>query len=284
MTSKTIFLNDQFLPYEKAFIHIEDRGFQFGDGIYEVILFENNQLIDFDNHIKRLFRSLNEINLKIEKTPQDLKGIFLKLFDENNLTSGSVYVQITRGTNPRNYNFPKNYQPTINAIVNPLNIISQNDPNKGFKAITHEDIRWKRCDIKSVALLANTMLKEKATNQDACEVILVRDNFVTEGSFSSVFIVNDRNQLITRQPDDYILKGVTRDRIIDLAQKSGIEVIENKFTIEEFFKVKEVFLTSSVLKIRPINQVNDKVIGNGKVGDITKQLMSLYANYCNGIF
>lgn len=277
--NSTVFLNDKFVAYKNAFVHIEDRGFQFGDGIYEVVLFENNKLIDFDNHIKRLFRSAGELNLKIEKTAKDFEDIFLKLFAKNKLTSGYVYLQITRGTHSRIQTFPKNCQTTINAIVRPLKIIDQKTWKSGFKVITHEDIRWKRCDIKSIALLASTMMREKAEDQNACEAVLIRDGFVTEGSFSNVFIVNDKNQLITREAGNYILQGITRNRVISLAKENGIEIIEEKFNKEDLLNAKEVFLTSSTLKIRPVSQIDDHKIGDNKIGEITKKLHELYENY-----
>lgn len=277
---KTIFLNDEYLPYDKAFIHIEDRGFQLADGVYEVILYENNKLIDFEPHIDRLFRSAREIDLKINKTKEEFKEIFLKLFKENNLKSGYIYLQATRGSSPRSQVIPKNYNTTINAIANPYKNIDKEDLMNGFKAITHDDIRWKRCDIKSISLLASTMVKDKANNENAAEAILIRDGFVTEGSFSNVFIVNDKNQLITRPADNLILQGITRNRIISLAQENNIEVIEKKFTKETLLNAKEVFVTSSTLKIRPISKIDDQKIGSGTAGDIAKNLISLYNNYC----
>jgi len=280
MSKKIVFLNDEFLAYDKAFIHIEDRGFQLADGVYEVILYQNNKLVDFDEHIERLFRSAKEINLKINKSKIEFKEIFLKLFAENNLDSGYIYLQVTRGKHPRIQTQPKDYNPTINAIANPLKIIDQKDLENGFKAITHDDIRWKRCNIKSIALLPSTLLKEKAENENAIEAILTRDGFVTEGSFCNVFIVNDKKQLITRPADNYILEGITRNRVIDLAKKNNIEVIEKKFTKEELLKAKEVFLTSSTLKIRPISKIDDNVISNGKAGEIAQKLIELYNNYC----
>ncbi len=280
MNSKTIFLNDKFLPYEQAFVHIEDRGFQLGDGIYEVILFVNNKLIDFNDHIERLFRSAKEISLKIDKTIQDFKDISLELFQKNNLNSGSIYIQVTRGKNPRNQNFPKNYTTTINAVVSPLKEVNQESLINGSKAITHDDIRWGRCDIKSICLLAGTMIKNKATNQNAAEAILIKDGFITEGSFSNVFIVNNKNQIITREASNQILKGITRTRIISLAKQNNFEVIESRFNKKELLNAKEVFVTSSTLKIRPINQIDDKIIGNGKTGVISKKLIELYDSYC----
>lgn len=280
MVSKTVFLNDKFVPYKEAFVHIEDRGFQLADGVYEVILFQNNKLIDFKPHMDRLYRSAGELDLKIDKKREEFEKIFLKLFKNNNLDFGSIYVQVTRGSHPRIPSFPKKYHATINAISRSEIKLQENDIKNGFKAITHDDIRWKRCDIKSVSLLASTMLNEKAKNSGAAEAILIRDGFVTEGSFSNVFIINNQNQLITRPPSNYILQGITRNKVLDLAKNNTIEVIEEKFTKEDLLNAKEVFLTSSTLKIRPITQIDDNIIGSGKEGDITQKIRSLYENFC----
>lgn len=276
-----VFLNDQFLDHDKAFINIGDRGFQFGDGIYEVILFENNKLIDFDDHIKRLFTSAAKIDLKIDKTAKEFQKIFLELFAKNNLKSGSVYLQITRGASPmRIQDFPDNYQITINAIANKTKDIAQADLENGMKAITAQDIRWNRCDIKSISLLGATMLKEKAKKAQSVEAILLKDGFVTEGSFSNVFIVNNNNQIITRNADEKILEGITRNRIIILAKENNLEIIERKFDESELLNANEVFLTSSTLKIRPISKINNQIIGSGQSGEVSKKLIKIYNNYC----
>lgn len=281
MTQKTVFLNDQYVPYDQALVHIEDRGFQLGDGIYEVVLFENGKFIDFYQHIDRLFRSAWAISLKIDKRPEEFHEIALKLFKENNLNSGWFYLQVTRGTCPRRPDFPFECKITINALANPLKTFDPTSYENGIKAITHDDIRWSRCDIKSICLLAQNMIRSRATADGADEAILIRDGFVTEGSYSNIFIVNKKDQLVTRMADNFILKGITRDRILILARENGIEVIEGEIKKEDLFKAKEVFATSSTLKIRPISEIDGQKIGNGKIGEISKNLLHIYNNFVN---
>lgn len=278
---KISFVNGSFLPHSQCFVSIEDRGFQFADGVYEVILFYNHKLIDLDWHLDRLLRSLKELEIKFEKTKEELTEIFLTLFKKNNLDNGSVYLQITRGAAPRNQLFPKNCMPTIVAIVSPLKMPSDQELEVGFAAITHLDIRWSRCDIKSIALLAATIARQKAEIAGAAEAILIRNNYVTEGSFSNIFIVNNQGQLITRQADNSILCGITRNRIIAIAKANKISVIEKKFSKKDLLNAREVFAASSTLIIRPIVKIDGKLIGNGKIGEVTKNLLNYYRKFLN---
>ena len=273
------FLNDQFLPHDQAYVHIEDRGFQLADGIYEVILFRNNKLIDLEPHLDRLNNSAKAIELKFNKSKEELTDLILKLFESNNLTDGFVYLQITRGSSPRNQAFPKEYKASIIATVSPNKEVKEKDTKNGLSAITYPDIRWGRCDIKSISLLAGTLAKQKATTQNATEAILIRDEFVTEGSFSNVFIVDDSDKLITRNVDNHILCGITRNRVISLAKENNIEVLEKKFSKEELLTAKEVFVTSSTLLVRPISKIDSQIIGDGKCGPITTKLMELYKSF-----
>ena len=277
-TKQIIFLNNEYIDYEKAFIHIENRGFQLGDGIYEVVLYENNRLIDFDGHIQRLFRSADRINLKIEQNAEQFKEIFLNLLQKNQQKIGAIYIQITRGDGPRIQNMPDTYQPTVIIITKPYKAIKKQDLDNGFSAITHEDIRWHNCDIKSISLLANTTLKQKAHSQNCTEAILIRDNIITEGSFSNVFIIKNE-EIITKGADKRILKGITRDRIIKLAQENKIKVTQREFSREELLDADEVFVTSSTLKIRPITTIDNVKIGSGKTGKITQKLIKIYKNF-----
>ncbi|MDA0902112.1 MAG: D-amino-acid transaminase [Proteobacteria bacterium] len=270
------YLNGKFLPHDQAFVHIEDRGFQLSDGIYEVVLFKNNRLIDADWHFERLQRSAAAIELRLDKSKTEINEIFLRLFKENKLTDGFVYLQITRGSSPRNQAFPKEYTPSIIATVSPSKYAKQEEIKAGFSAITYPDIRWGRCDIKSISLLAGTLAKQKAATQNACEAILIKDGFVTEGSFSNAFIVDEKGVLITRNADSNILSGITRNRIIAIAKENGIEVIERKFSEKELFQAAEVFVTSSTLLIRPISKIDNKTIGNGKCGAVTAKITKLY--------
>lgn len=275
------FINGKFLPHDQCFVHIEDRGFQFADGVYEVILFKNNKLIDIDWHLERLFRSLAELEIKFNHNKDYLREIILELFAKNNLKDGSVYLQITRGVSNRQPTFPTHYTPTITATVSPLKEPNQEEILNGLTVTTHQDIRWQKCNIKSTALLASSWIKQKTLEAGADDAILVRDGFITEATFANVFIVDQKGILITRKADNFMLCGITRNRIIDLAKKNGIVVLEKKFTVEEMFAAREVFLSSTTLLIRSVCKIDGRIIGDGKVGEISKKLLTLYKNFIN---
>ena len=259
--SRISYLNGEFLPHEKCFVHIEDRGFQFADGAYEVTLFENGKLVDGDLHLQRLMRSLNELNIEHNFTLEELTKIQLELFYKNNFsTSAFCYLQITRGVANRMPSCPKGLKNTIVATVAPKKIISTEEFENGFKVMTHDDIRWHRCDIKTVNLLASTLVNQKAKDAGFDDAIFVRDGVVTEATYANVFIVDDKKNLITHPANNHILQGITRNRLIKIAQKNNINVIEKTFGIEEMMKACEVFLTSSTLIIRPVFQINGQEI------------------------
>jgi D-alanine transaminase len=259
--NKISFLNGIFLPHENCLVSIEDRGFQFADGAYEVTLFENNKLIDGENHVLRLFRSLKELNISHEFSLEYLINIQIELFKKNNIISShTCYLQITRGTHNRIPNCPKNIKPTICAIISPRKIFTEQEFSAGIKVMTHDDIRWQRCDIKTVNLLASTLINQKAKDSNFDDAIYVRDSIITEATYANIFIIDDKNNLITHPADNNILCGITRNKLITIAKSLNIEVREKKFTIDELMLAKEVFLTSSSLIIRPVRQINHKII------------------------
>jgi D-alanine transaminase len=277
--SRISYLNGEFLPHEKCLVHIEDRGFQFADGVYEVTLFKNGKLIDVDDHMTRLFRSLSEFKIEHNFSKDDLIKMQLELFSLNKMAEGSCYLQITRGATNRIPSCPKGLVPTISATVSLGKKISPQEFEKGFTALTHEDIRWKRCDIKSLSLIASSMVNQKAKDAGFDDAIFVRDGVVTEATFANVFIVDQNDVLITKAPDNLILQGITRNRLIELAQKSGLKVEERNFGLAELFAAKEVFFTSSSLILRPVVKVDDKIIGDGKVGKVARLLSEAYKNF-----
>jgi D-alanine transaminase len=274
--SRISYLNGEFLPHENCLVHIEDRGFQLADGVYEVTLFKDGELIDGDAHLQRLLRSLREVNIEHSFSIEALKNMQIELFARNNISEGSCYLQVTRGVTNRIQNCPKGLTPTINATVSPRKKMSQEEFEKGFTLMTHEDIRWKRCDIKTVALLAASMVNQKAKDAGFNDGIFIRDGIVTEGTFANAFIVNEEGTLVTKDPDNLILCGITRNRMIELAKRNGIKVEERGFKLEELMAAKELFLTSSSLILRPVVQVDGKNIGDGKVGEISKVLNQAY--------
>lgn len=277
--SRISYLNGQFIPHDQAFIHIEDRGFQFADGVYEVTLFKNGKFIDGDAHLERLFRSLREIKIEHNFSKTELIKLQLELFARNKMEEGTCYLNITRGQTNRIPHCPKNLTPTISATVSSQKKVSDEEFEQGFTAMTHEDIRWLRCDIKTVSLLASTLMNQKAKDAGFNDVIFVRDGVVTEASFANAFIVDASGTLITKDADNLILCGVTRNRLIELAKKNGIKIEERKFGLDELMKASEVFLTSSSLILRPVVKVNEKIIGDGKAGKVARILSDSYKKF-----
>ncbi len=277
------YLNGEFLPHENCFVHIEDRGFQFADGAYEVTLFENGNLVDGDLHLQRLMRSLGELNIEHNFTLEELKKTQLELFSKNNFaTSAFCYLQITRGVANRIPWCPKGLKNTIIATVSAKKIISPEEFAKGYTAMTHDDIRWHRCDIKTVNLLASTLVNQKAKDAGFDDAIFVRDGIVTEATYANVFIVDDKKNLITHPANNHILCGITRNRLIKIAREKNINVIEKKFGIDEMMQACEVFLTSSTLIIRPVFQINGQEISgkkNASSPTLAKILKDAYENF-----
>ncbi len=292
------FIDGKFIDHQKAVVHIEDRGFQFGDGVYEVILFNNGKIIDLKWHLDRLYRSLREVKISFFASEAEIIRIILQLFEKNNLKTGYVYLQVTRGQANRILDFPLDATPTFIASVCPLEYLPEQilqkviSDNKEFNlkfasnynVVTHPDLRWSRCDVKSVNLLASTMIKQKSSEMGAIDAILIRDNFITEATFSNVFIVDSNGHLITKDADNFILQGITRNRIINLAKVNNIKVEERKFSYQELMVAKEIFLTGTVTLIRPVLMVDKKLIGDGKVGLIAKKIAQYYLDFLNAHF
>ena len=277
--SRISYLNGEFLPHENCFVHIEDRGFQFADGVYEVTLFKNGRLIDGEAHLERLFRSLREMKIPHEFSQEDLHKMQIELFAKNQMSEGICYLQITRGATNRVPFFPKNLTPTISATVALGKKLTDEEFEKGVSVMTHEDIRWKRCDIKSVALFASSFLNQNAKDLGFDDVIFVRDGVVTEGSFANAFIVDAAGTLITKGADNLILCGITRNRLIEFAKTAGIKVEERNFGVAELMAAQEVFLTSSSLILRPVTKVDGKVVGSGKAGEVARALSEAYKKF-----
>lgn len=277
--SRISYLNGQFLPHENCLVHIEDRGFQFADGVYEVTLFKNGRLIDGEPHVERLFRSMREMKIEHNFNKEDLLKMQIELFAKNNMDEGICYMQITRGTVNRVPFFPKNLTPTISATVALGKKLSIDEFAKGVSVMTHEDIRWKRCDIKSVALFASSFINQKAKDLGFDDAIFVRDGIVTEGTFANAFIVDANDTLITKAPGNLILQGITRNRMLEIAKAKGIKTAEKDFSVSEMLAAKEVFLTSSSLILRPITKIDGHQIGEGKAGQIAKILSEEYKKF-----
>ena len=272
------YIDGKYLNYEDSKIHINDRGYHFGDAVYEVIVFNKNIFYDFDGHIQRLFKSLTSLEIKFSLSSSSLKIIINNLIRLNKANIGSIYIQVSRGVAERNHSFyGLNIKPILTIIVTKKSNIENN--LNGVKAITLNDNRWSRPDIKTTQLLPNVLAKTLANKNNAYESIFIDDEgFVTEGSSSNIWVLNKENQLITRNLDGKILSGITRNSIALFAKKNNITVIEKKFTQIELYNAKEVFLTSASSFIMPIVQIDDQNINQGLVGNISLELRKLYFN------
>ena len=270
------YIDGKYLNYEDSKIHINDRGYHFGDAVYEVIVFNKNIFYDFDGHIQRLFKSLKSLEIKFSLSSSSLKIIINNLIRLNKANIGSIYIQVSRGVAERNHSFHGlNIKPILTIIVTKKSNIENN--LNGVKAITLNDNRWSRPDIKTTQLLPNVLAKTLANKNNAYESIFIDDEgFVTEGSSSNIWVLNKENQLITRNLDGKILSGITRNSISLFAKKNNITVVEKKFTQTELYNAKEVFLTSASSFIMPIVQIDDQNINQGLVGNVSLELRKLY--------
>ena len=273
------YINNKFVNFKSAKIHIEDRGLQFADSVYEVIAVLDKNLIDLDFHLKRLKYSLRELEIKFTINKKNLNNIFLNLIKKNKTRNGIIYLQITRGIQFREHKYQKNLIPTL--IVYTRNK-SFNLPGKkfvGVKTITYQDLRWKRRDIKTVNLLPNIIAANMAKKKNAYEAILIQNGKVTEGTSSNIWIIK-RNNLITHPANSDILKGVTRTSLLKIIKKTNLKLIEKQFSHKQLINADEVFLTSSGSFITPILKIDNKKINKGKIGNITLKLAEMYTEAC----
>ncbi len=305
-TMSLVYLNGHFLPPDQAKISVFDRGFVFGDGVYEVIPVFGGRLFRLPHHLSRLEASLAAIRLRNPHTAQEWSAIFTRLMaeerhrrsgtgkyrqrsqgrnvplanlrTENGTGDQSIYLQITRGVAPRDHAFPPNITPTVFAYAQPLKYPPAEQLSRGVAAITTEDIRWQRCDIKAIALLANALLRQQAIEQGAVEAILVREGLVTEGAASNIFIVKDK-RMLTPPKGPYILPGITRDLVVEIARKNNIACDEQPVSIDALLSAEEIWMTSSTKEVLPITRLDGQPVGNGKPGPMHARLFALYKEY-----
>jgi D-alanine transaminase len=268
-------LNGTIIKRSEAKVDVEDRGYQFGDGVYEVIRIYNGKMFTLAEHLNRFVRSAESIGISLPYTNRQLMDQLEELRTKNNLETGNIYMQVTRGTAPRNHVFPTgNVPPTLTAYtikgVRPLESLKT-----GVKAILTEDIRWLRCDIKSLNLLGNLLAKQKASEQGCYEAIQHRGQDVTEGSSSNIFIVKN-GTVITHESDNLILKGITKDVILEICIKNNIPVQERTLSLAELDAAEEVFLSSTTAEVMPVIEINGKKIKAGTPGPVTQKLQTLF--------
>lgn len=273
--SDIVFLNGEFLPKDKAKISVFDRGFIFGDGIYEVVPVMNGVLIDKIEFWERFKRSLKEIALNLPYKDSEFENILNELIAKNALKEGGVYMQITRGIASRDFAFTKGLQPTIMAFVYATNIQNNELASKGISVVSVPDIRWKRRDIKSISLLAQCYAKEMAVNAGADEGFMVENGKVTEATSASAFIIKDKT-LITKPFSNEILCGIRRQNILKFARELNLSVAERAFSMNEVYEADEVFISAASLPILGVIKADGKVIANGKIGKFTQLLRQRY--------
>jgi D-alanine transaminase len=276
-----VLLNSTFVDRSEAKVDIEDRGYQFGDGIYEVIRLYNGQFFTLEEHVERLYNSAKAIELVIPHPKKELIGLLEELIKRNSLATGYIYLQYTRGTSPRSHAFPAESTAVLSAYCNekprPEEMMKQ-----GMNVITAEDIRWKLCHIKSLNLLGAVLANQKAKSVGKDEAILHRDGVVTECSLSNCFMIKN-NTLYTHPANNLILNGITRQVVIELAKKNGIPVIEDSFELKELMDADEVFASGTTIEVMPIVSIDDKPVGDGKPGTVTKKLQDLFDARINSI-
>lgn len=271
------YVNGSYQHHVEAMVHIEDRGYQFADGIYEYIAFYNRKLLDADLHFKRLERSLKELHIAEPMSTAAMRLVVRELIERNGREDGGIYIQVTRGVSRRDHPFPKHIKPALVMTICAAKLPKPHEVTDGVKVITAPDIRWARRDIKSVSLLANILAKQEAAKKNVREAWLVEsNNEVSEGSVSNAYIITAAGEVITHQSDEHILGGVTRDVVLKLACKAGIKVSERPFNTVEMKNAAEAFITSTSANVLPVVKIDDSPVGNGRVGPVTKKLQELY--------
>lgn len=271
------FINGRFLPWHEATISIDDRGFQFGDAVYEVIRTYRGSPFEIAAHLARLSRSAKELFLPQPYTNEQWtrwiqQGLSLAGYQE-----AKIYIQLTRGTAPREHSFPSDILPTVVMTIREFHPLAPEIRHTGVSACTREDLRWGRCDIKSVNLLANVLAREEAKKAGVFETILIKDGFVMEGALSNVMAVQD-GVILTAPEGPRILSGVTRTVALELAKKDNLVVEERFVPLDVFYRADEVFLTGTTLEVLGVVRIDGKTIGSGQPGSITRTLAARWAS------
>ena len=277
------YVNGRYLPHAFASVSIDDRGYQFADGVYEVLGVQNERLYNEDAHFERLTRSLNELRISWPVKPAALKIILRRVMRKNLVKNGLVYLQITRGVAPRNHLFPPHNHSSLVVTATPGASFAKKNILTGVKVITLSENRWKRRDIKSISLLPNVLRKQEAWEKGAAEAWLVdEEGKVTEGTSSNAWIVTKDGKLLTRHLGCEILGGVTRRTILALASQQGLDFVERGFSVAEAMDAKEAFLTSTTTFLKPVIAIDDTKIGAGVAGELTRTLLDWYEGYIYG--
>ncbi len=276
--SRVAYVNGAYVPMDMAFVHIEDRGYQFSDGVYEVVSIRRGKCIDMEPHLDRLWRSMNELQIEEPMARSSMKVVMAETIRRNRLPDAILYIQISRGVARRDHPFPSNTPSSLVMTCRRFNFDAVKERAKtGVKVISQPDNRWGRCDIKSISLLPNVLAKQAARENGGFEAIMVDDKgYVTEGSSTNTWMVSADGKLVTRPTKDNILPGITRAAILSIARELQMPIEERAFTLEEAKTASEMFLTSSTSCAMPITHLDDTTIGTGKPGPIVARLVERY--------
>ena len=275
---RTVFLNGEFMPASSAAISPLDRGFIFGDGIYEVIPAYGRRPFRLAEHLERLRHSLDGVRIEPPYSDEQWSGILHELVQRNHEDDQSIYLQVTRGVAKRDHAFPQGVRPTVFAMTSPLVPVPAEIRSGGVTGITLDDIRWEYCHLKTTSLLPNILLRQQALDQGAAEAILIRRGEVTEGAASNLFVVLD-GVLVTPPKGPRLLPGITRDLIIEIAAGNGIDCREGTVTSADLSRAQEIWLTSSTREILPVTRLDGREVGGGRPGPLWTRMIALYQDY-----
>ena len=274
---RQVYVNGQFVPESEAKISVFDRGFLFGDAVYEVTLVLDGKLCDFPSHLRRLRRSLGELGMNFTRSDDELLAIHRESITRNALEEGLIYLQVTRGEQDRDFAFPPEGTPnTLVLFPQKKAVIANALAARGQTVVSVDDLRWRRCDIKTVQLLYSALAKMEAKKRHVDDAWLVRDGFVTEGTSYNAFIVTRAGEIVTRALSHDILPGVTRASVIHFAEEANFKIVERPFTIAEGQAAAEAFTTSATSIVVPVTAIDGQRIGDGKPGPVAKQLREIY--------
>lgn len=269
------YLNGEYMPLEACRISPLDRGFVFGDAVYELIPVYASSAFYMQQHLARLARSLGQVRIQDPYTRAQWEAIVENLVRQSESADLAVYIQVTRGVAKRDHPFPENAAPTVFAMANPLASIADEVLQNGVALITVKDVRWKRCDIKVTGLIANILAKQEATQASASEAILVRDGFALEGSASNLFVVRE-GIVHTHPKDNLILPGITRDFVLELLTELGLEFREQAIPEEWLYSADEIWVTSSAREVLAATKIDQHVVGKGVPGELWRDVYALY--------
>jgi len=274
----TVYLNGEFLPADKAQVSVYDRGYLLGDGVYEVIPVYAGKAFLLERHLQRLQNSLDGVRIENPHSEEQWTQTINDLIAKNNGGDQSLYLQVTRGVAPRDHIFPVGVAPSVFMMSNPLHPVAESWKIEGIKAITTADIRWMRCDIKAITLLANSLMKQQAQDAGAQEALLIRDNYLTEGSASNAYAVID-GVIFTAPKDEKVLPGITRDLIIELAAQADMPMHERAVSESALRNADEIWISSSTKEVVPVTLLDGEIVGSGKPGPIWQQMHALFQQY-----